>query len=251
VSDREGRVGNRFRLIYLKSTGLEKPQSNEFYPSYERTPPLFEGDIPETFSSQILLKQASEDLEHPDPNVRILAVQYLERQDPSVAIPLLQEILLDPDPKVRIQALSSLGKFRHPNTSPLLKKCLKDSDPRVRMAALRGIFRCAERIDLNILLQFLSDESLWVRRKVATLLGWTQVKGAFPILMELSKDQDPEVRKAALFSLITLYPEESESRLVEAMTDSAPDLRRWARRTLEKMATRSFKGRTNLIENRS
>jgi hypothetical protein len=49
------------------------------------------------------------------------------------------------------------------------------------------------------------------------------------------------VRKAALLSLITLYPDESENRLVEAMTDADPDLRKWARGTLEKTLTRPLK----------
>jgi HEAT repeat protein len=182
--------------------------------------------------------------------VRILAIQYLERQDPSVAIPLLQELLYDPDPEVKIQALSSLGRFRDPNVSSLLKKSLKDSDPRARIVALRGMFGSTGKIDLNVLLQCLSDESRWVRRKVATLLGWTQIEGVFPILIELSKDQDPGVRTAALFSLTTLYPGESENRLMEAMTDSDPDLRKWARNTLERMATRPSKKRTNSAESR-
>jgi len=82
-----------------------------------------------------------------------------------------------------------------------------------------------------------------VRRKVATLLGWAQIEGALPILMELSRDQDAVVRKAALFSLSVLYPDESENRLMEAMTDSDPGLRRWARMTLEEIAARPLKRR--------
>jgi HEAT repeat protein len=103
------------------------------------------------------------------------------------------------------------------------------------------MFRYQEKIDLNIFLQFLSDESSWVRRKVATLLGWTRIEGALPILMELSKDRDPMVRKAALFSLATLYPDESENPLIEAMTDPDIDLRKWAKMTLEKIAARPLK----------
>jgi HEAT repeat protein len=51
------------------------------------------------------------------------------------------------------------------------------------------------------------------------------------------------VRKAALFSLAILYPEESENRLLEAMTDSDPDLRKWAKLTLEKIAERPTQGK--------
>ncbi|MGZ3589768.1 MAG: HEAT repeat domain-containing protein, partial [Thermodesulfobacteriota bacterium] len=134
--------------------------------------------------------------------------------------------------------------------SSMLKKHLKDSDPKVRIAALRGIFQQQEKIELNILLQLLSDQSSWVRRKVATLIGWTQIEGSLPILVELSRDPDPTVRKAALFSLATLYPDESENRFMEAMTDSDPALRKWAKVILEKIAERPLKGKTVSLAHR-
>ena len=144
--------------------------------------------------------------------------------------------LSDRNPEVRAQAILTLIKQGTPDVAPLLKKYLRDSSPKVKIAALRGIFRYGEGVDLNLLIQLLSDESPQVRRKMATLLGWTQGEGALPILAELSKDPDAKVRKAALFSLVTLYPEESEERLMKAMTDSEPPLRKWAKRALEKMA---------------
>jgi len=241
-------VSDRFRLIYLKSTDLEKSKGDEppsFYASEEISrgdSPSAESRITGTFSTQAILRQAHADLEHPDPKARILAIRYLENSDPSITLPLLREVLFDKDPEVRIQALASLIKFKDSNTFPLLKKSLRDQDPRVRLLAVRGMFQMGEKIDLNILLQFLSDESPWVRRRLATLLGWGQHEGVFPIVMELCKDADAGVRKAALFSLTTLYPEECENRLVEAMTDSDPDIRKWARGTLERMAAKPRKG---------
>ena len=82
-------------------------------------------------------------------------------------------------------------------------------------------------------------------------MGWAQMEGVFPTLIELSKDRDSGVRKAALFSLTTLYPEESEKRLLETMTDSDPELRKWARITLERIAARPLKGRRPFLPNRS
>jgi HEAT repeat protein len=239
----ESSVRDRFRLIYLKSAGAEKPALNETVPSPDFKESL-NGDsslyrdskAQETFSSQTRLEQAKADLKHPDPKLRILAIQFLESVDPSVAFPLLQENLSDRNPEVRAQAILTLIKQRTPDVNPLLKKYLKDSSPKVKIAALRGIFLYGEGVDLNILLQLLSDESPRVRRKMATLLGWTQREGALPILAELSKDPDAKVRKAALFSLVTLYPEESEERLMRAMMDSEPNLRKWAKRALERMA---------------
>jgi HEAT repeat protein len=132
----------------------------------------------------------------------------------------------------------------------LLKKYLKDNDHRVRIAALRGMFQYQEKIDLNMLLQFLSDDSMWVRRKVATLLGWTPMEGALPILMEMSRDPDSMVRKAALFSLTSLYPDESQNRLMEGMADPDMGLRKWAKMTLERIAARPLKKRMASLSKR-
>ena len=207
--------------------------------------------VPEPLSSEAVLKQAKADLKHPDPKVRILAIRYyLEKSYPSIPLSLLQEILSDQNPEVRAEALRSLIKFRNPIVSPLLKKYLKDSDSRVRIAALRGMFQFQEKIDLNLFIQFLSDESTWVRRKVATLLGWAQIEGALPILKELSKDVHSTVRRAALFSLSTLYPDESEAFLMEAMTDPDPELRKWAKTTLENLLTTPSDVKTTFLTTR-
>jgi len=250
-------VADRFRLNYLKSTRLEESDFAESFASLDDgrmtrpTSPPPEYNIPESFSSEAILKQAKADLKNPDWKVRILAVRYyLEKSFPSIPMSLLHEILSDQNPDVRAETLRSLIKFRSPIVSPLLKKYLKDNDPKVRITALRGMFQCQEKIDLNILLQFLNDESPWVRRKVATLLGWTPIEGALPILMEMSRDGDSMVRRAALFSLATLYPDESESRLLETMTDSDPGLRKWAKMTLEKIVARPLKRKTASLRNR-
>jgi HEAT repeat protein len=246
-------------LTYLKSPGLEKG-FEESSSSYNRgqiasssapSLPSPENHIPETLSCEAVLKQAKADLRHPDPRVRILAIRYyLEKSLPSVSLSLLQEILSDRDPEVRAQVLRSLIKFRSPIVPPLLKKYLKDSDPRVRIAALRGMFQFQEKIDLNIFIQFLSDESTWVRRKVATLLGWAQIEGALPVLKELSRDVHAMVRRAALFSLATLYPDEGENVLIEAMTDPDPELRKWAKTTLEKLLTTPSRAKTTSLTTR-
>lgn len=242
---------DRFRLIYLKSTGLEKNTFDEALSSFQEgkalNRPLASSEYPsmETFSSQEILKQAKADLKHPDPKIRVLAVKfYLEKSHLSITMPLLQEILSDPDPGVRAEALSALIKFGNRIVSPLLKRHLRDPDPVVRIVALRGMFQFKEKMGLNLLMQFLSDDSPWVRRKAATLLGWTQMEGVLPILMEMSRDEDSKVRKAALFSLITLYPEEGEESLMEALSDREADIRRWAREYLNKMIEKPVKRKT-------
>lgn len=225
---------DRFRLVYLKSPEIE---ATDFDPSFSSNGDQeIEKGFIDRFSSETILKHAKADLRHPDSKIRLLAVTYyLGKTYPLIPMGLLQEILSDKDPEVRAQVLRSLIKFRSPFLSSLLKKYLRDKDPKVRIAALRGIFQYQDQLDMNLLLQFLSDESSWVRRKVATLLGWKPIEGSFPFLMEMSRDQDSMVRKAALTSLMTLYPEESEERLLEAISDPDPGMRNWARRTFENL----------------
>ncbi len=253
-------MADRFRLTYLKSAGPERPELDDTFSlrNVEKmiglspaSPDGNEYRVPETCSSETVLKQAKSDLKHPDPQVRVWAIRYyLEKSLPSTPMSLLQEILSDENAEVRAEALRSLIKFRSPIVSSLLKKYIRDSDPKVRIAALRGMFQHNEKIEQNILLQLLSDPSSLVRRKVATLLGWTQVEGSLAILMVLSRDGDPTVRRAALFSLATLYPEEGENRLMEAMTDLDPALRKWAKVILEEMVDRPLKRKTVSIARR-
>ena len=145
-----------FRLVYLKSTEPDKLTLDESSPSYNSreiqsiasTPHT---NNPESFSSQTVLSHVKTDLIHPDPRVRMLAIQYLRKSDAPTTVSLLQGMLSDHDPGVKAKVISSLTKFRNPVLFRLIKKFLKDSDPGVRIAALRGMFQLGERIDLNIL----------------------------------------------------------------------------------------------------
>ena len=231
---------DRFRLVFLKSTNTERPSMDEPVPPpgsasiADRSASDRELSGPESFSSRVTLKQAKLDLIHPDPKIRMLAIRCLEKAEPGIALPLLREVLVDGDPEVRVQGLRSLVTFRDPSVFDLIKKYSTDGDPRIRLAVLRGLFKQRERVDLNLLHPFLNDESPWVRRKLATLLGWSPQEGTFPILMRLSKDPHAKVRQAALLSLMALYPVESQDRLLEAMIDPDLDLRKWAKNVLER-----------------
>lgn len=236
---------DRFRLAFLKSRSTERSSMDESFPPpgpasiAARPAPDRDPSGPESFSSQVTLKQARLDLMHPDPKIRILAIRCLEKAEPGIALPLLQEMLADRDPEVRVQTLRSLVTFREPSLIDVIKKHSTDGDPRIRLAVLRGLFKQKEWIDSNLLHPFSDDESPWVRRKLATLLGWSRQEGTFPILMRLSKDPHAKVRQAALLSLMTLYPAESQDRLLETMNDPDVDLRTWAKDVLERSVRRS------------
>lgn len=233
-------MAERFRLIYLKSPVSEENASEKSFPSEsklsqdDKTPKIskYSEDL---YSFEVVLDQAKTDLKNPDPKVRILAIKFLEKSKSPISIPLIEDILNDQNPSVRAHALNALIRLSVPKIHQLLKKFLRDNSPEVRLVALRGIFQVLEDIDLNLLIQLLDDESSIVRQKLATLLGWAQVKGTLPILVELSKDKDPNVRKAALFSLLTQYPEESEEKILSAINDPDPQIRILAKEMMEKI----------------
>ncbi len=226
---------DRFRLLFLRSTMTERPSPGEPSGADADTPVSNRGPRePEAFLSQAVLTQAKHDLTHSDPKIRMLAIQCLEKADPGIALPLLQEALADGSPEVRVQGLHSLITFSDPSVFDVIRKYAKDEDPRMRVAVLRGLFKQKERIDLNLLQPFVHDESPWVRRKLATMLGWARLNGIFPILVHLSKDPHAKVRQAALLSLMALYPEETEDRLLDAMEDPDAEIRAWAKDVLEK-----------------
>lgn len=236
-------MAENFRLLYLKSQDSENSPDKEIPSSFDSS----EDTSSEPYSRQEILKQAIDDLRHPDPKVRAFAVQYyIEKSNLSITLPLLQEILEDEDPGVRAQALSSLIKLGNPIISPFLKKHLKDSDEKVRRIALKGIFQTQEKIDIHLLKPLLNDDSPWVRRKMATLLGWREVEGGQMILSELIKDKDAMVRKAALSSLLILYPEEGEAQMWKAISDPSHEVRGWVKAQLNRMLQKSTSKRANL-----
>jgi HEAT repeat protein len=234
-------------LIYLKSTELEKSVFDEPLSPSGITPvsavPAPCGDVKssESFSGQAGLKQAKEDLGHPDPRMRMMAARFLERADAAIAVPLLKETLSDRDPRIRTEGLRILAAHtENPALHALFQACLKDEDFRVRIAALRAIFKSRMRLDLPGLLALSGDASALVRRKLATLLGWTRDEGTLEILSVLSKDPDPKVKQAALASLLALDPYSCENRLMQAMEDPDPQVRRWAKDALEKRIAKTL-----------
>ncbi|MGQ9508046.1 MAG: HEAT repeat domain-containing protein [Thermodesulfobacteriota bacterium] len=225
-------MAENFRLLYLKSSDLGSSTQKEETPSPINT---HDSHSLELYSSQEILRQAKEDLTHPDPKVRSMAVQYyIEKSNLSINLPILQEILEDKDPGVRAQALSSLIRLGNPIISPFLKRHLKDNDEKVRRVALKGLFQIKEKIDIHLLKPLLNDESPWVRRKMATMLGWMEVEGGKNLLLEMVKDKEPMVRKAALSSLLALYPEEGELEMGRAITDSDHEIRTWVKQQLNR-----------------
>lgn len=94
------------------------------------------GFLPSGFDASALLPL----LEHPNDNVRLLAVKNLGKVgEPRLAQLLLHTATTDQNSLVRREAVSSIGRMRNPKTIPYLNQLLKDADPKVVLQAIRGL----------------------------------------------------------------------------------------------------------------
>ncbi|HWN95134.1 MAG TPA: PVC-type heme-binding CxxCH protein, partial [Methylomirabilota bacterium] len=122
----------------------------------------------------------------------------IERGDKSVAPKLEHHARDAKDAKVRVQALWTLRALSGP-TQELLERSLRDADARVREHAIRageGVWK-----DAGPLLALLGDSSARVRYQLAFTLGDWSDRRAAEALVKLLRDEDENVRNAALSSM--------------------------------------------------
>lgn len=81
---------------------------------------------------------------------------------------------------------------------------------------------------------------------MATLLGWREVEGGQTLLSEMLKDKESMVRKAALSSLLILYPEEGETQMWNAISDSSHEIRTWVKAQLNRRLQKLTQKRIHL-----
>ena len=170
----------------------------------------------------------AERLSDDDPNVRSAAAEALGAlgEHAKDQAPLLAERLSDDDPNVRSAAAEALGALGEhaKDQAPLLAERLNDDDPNVRSAAVKALSKLAtptvvwgdvwhETPDLDVaeLLRELGEHA----REEA------------PLLVEQLSDDDPNVRSAAVKTLVALgdHAKDQAPLLGASLDDDNPDLR--------------------------
>ena len=165
---------------------------------------------------------------------RMRAIEILVRLDHERALELLAKAADQDDADIATVAFAALGASTHPKAGELL------------LAALRSQRHPASRIVIHIdrsplhlareLRALLGDDDANVRRWAATLLGrYLDVEGLEIELVRVSRDRDPQVRKAAIESLGRIGDELAAEAALELLNDAAPFVRATAARAIGRL----------------
>ncbi|RMH08384.1 MAG: HEAT repeat domain-containing protein [Nitrospirae bacterium] len=154
-------------------------------------------------------------------------------QDPMIVTARLVDLLHDPDPEVRRTAALSLGKIGHSAAAPALVQALReDPDPVVREYSAWALGEIGDTLNHNAkihLVQALGDESIAVKQAAATALGKLESsQEVMNLLSEVLIIGGRDSRRAAVKALMDLDGKAVYPALVQALSDSDPQVRQGA-----------------------
>ncbi len=140
--------------------------------------------------------------EHPMQEVRMEAIKLSERKKIAAALPLIDEII---DNKVDYQLLPEAVKAKcmlQPDELQTFDEILKEPDPRLTKAAITG-FMGSGGISAVVtagqkLLQLIASADAQERKMAAEIIGDLRVQSFYKPLLDLLKDNNEEVVKAAI-----------------------------------------------------
>ena len=116
--------------------------------------------------------------------------------------PQLAEALHDPDPVIRMDAVRKAGKAGHED---LLIEALHDDDPDIRYVAAWGLGGEGSERKVRALLELCKDDHGYVREEALRTLKLLP-PGTRPFLYKSVEDDDPQIRGATAYALVSLPP---------------------------------------------
>ena len=137
-------------------------------------------------------------LKDSSPEVRKTAVWALGEIESVNGVPHLLPFLKDESSEIRSQAAWALGEIESPRAVAALSAVIDDRDPKVREMVVWALGEIEDPSAVGALAKALGDANVGVRRKAAWAIGELDIEGEAPAaLIEATRDQDREVRKAS------------------------------------------------------
>ncbi len=163
---------------------------------------------------------------HGDPRVRERAYRDLEELAGPEDLERLRELSrAEANPRVRGAVLPVIAAAEPGEAFDVLLERLRDEAPETRLGALLGLLRhCGLEGAVDAgheLLRMRTSADANDRRNAARLLGDVGVSGFYRGLLPLMRDEDREVRRAALKSAAVLRAPKLWSSVLELLGDSA------------------------------
>ncbi|MCE9591880.1 MAG: HEAT repeat domain-containing protein [Planctomycetes bacterium] len=182
----------------------------------------------------------------PEPAVAAAALRRLDAAQPDLARPLALTQLANADPTVREVSLRNVARGESTETITAITPLLTDPDVNLRRAARDALARLHPNPDLSAAVEQVAASSIhgeWRAREqgaiLTALIGRAQ---AWPDMMPLLDDAQPQVRLAAAFSLRRLRAPESLPEVlshVKKLIATAADLSKADQITRGKAAAES------------
>ncbi|MFC1573856.1 Npt1/Npt2 family nucleotide transporter [Candidatus Latescibacterota bacterium] len=146
-------------------------------------------------------------LSHTNSNIRLKAVQILQKQGDSVYIDEIEELLKDPDPDVRLASMRYMCEKSGDDTHSLMQGFLESSDPQIMSTAVRCIAEHGtpeHKRQVNTVLEKIHTRESTIgednRIQLTKALGALSSEEYRPHLMDLMRDQSPAVVHEAIKS---------------------------------------------------
>ena len=133
-------------------------------------------------------------------NIIIVPLEFADKEK----LEILLQNLNDPDPFVRVEAIQALGEIQEKQSLVAVCECLNDENIYVRAYAAEALGKIGT-IDISLtlskLLPALDDPSPYVRAMMVSALGELQDARVIVPLREMLQDKDKTVRGMAAWAL--------------------------------------------------
>ena len=160
-------------------------------------------------------------LKDPNKMVRGAALAALAtRENTSISIEKVAQVLLDPDLDVQAKAVDVLIKINHPDTVQYLLPALKDESEYTRRAAVEVLNEVGNENSVQDLLGAIKDDDWWVRSRAGDALAEIGGPRVVDSVVKLITSKDEEIRRTAIEILNSTKDERAVDGLIQATDDS-------------------------------
>jgi HEAT repeat protein len=149
----------------------------------------------------------------------LLLLALADRGD-AAATPVVAEAARNGGKNLRLVAIEILDRSSEPSAVPVLLDDANDDDPEIAQASLAALTRLAgNEVDAELLAR-LPDSSGRMRRALMTLAARRGIEKALPLIVQSVGDADAEMRSAAIQALAALGGKDEVSVLAQALEKS-------------------------------
>lgn len=133
--------------------------------------------------------------------VKISAIKALEAEEPSIAIPMLEEALSDQAWKVRLESAKGLARLGEEDGYREMRAALQMEEPEVKSEAARVLGEIGDVRSLPELRRYISYPNPDVRKQAIISLGLLKDRASVLLIESALSDPDVEVRGSAARAL--------------------------------------------------